>query len=173
MIRFRDLFKRDEKPDGAPRKSEGRTERMTREAPSNDVDRTEFMRTYPSRSDDPLNSPKGKIRGKSTHKTPRKAAKSRSTRMSRDVSDALEEVLEEEGLLGPVNAGIPRDVDHDDEDEEWGITLDEVLEKYSVGGEEEAVTEVLSGDQVESLRELLKDEKPKIRSSRRRKRSRG
>ena len=93
--------------------------------------------------------------------------------MSRDVSDALEEVLEEEGLLGPVNAGIPSDGDQDDEDEEWGITLDEVLEKYSVGGEEEAVTEVLSGDQVESLRELLKNEKPKTRSSRRRKRSRG
>ena len=83
---------------------------------------------------------------------PEQRSKERITRISREVSKALEEIMGVDGVPADQGGGDP------EKTEEWEMSLDEVLEKYSVEESNEARTETLSQNEVDSLRTILAEE---------------
>lgn len=98
----------------------------------------------------PVDSPKvdKPSRKRSRSRRRRVGTLTRGLNLSKEVSQALEEIMakkEQETEGGG--------------DDSWELSLDEVLEKYSVEtNTSEARTEVLTGDQVAALRDILTDE---------------
>lgn len=173
VIRFRDVFKRiDEQEEGQPA-PEQPTESFARLPGPKETERTEVMRR-------PAESAEER-----TELAPRRRSRRAKKGISTEVSRALEEVLDSGDLIRPAEGrgeppGTPPKEEtpaaSGEEGSDWEISLDEVLAKYPVDGPEDARTESLTADQVESLRGILSEDdetQERKRPSGRRKQARG
>jgi hypothetical protein len=155
-IRFRDIFRRGEDQEEAAGPLDRPTESIRRPRPGMDSEKTEVLRRVRKTEEPPEpvpEEPPPPSRPPSGRRRP--VPLGGSTGIAREVSEALEEIL--------ADRGAPEAAEKEGGEDDWEISLDEVLERYSDEETEEkspehSTTEILSEDQVRSLRGILADE---------------